>query len=73
MPTHAEVAARLLRSAALIFDEAGKQNPPLRAQMAQNRRAYEAVATLVEKAPLVKLLRILAPTPNPIDLLRSAA
>ena len=52
MPTHAEVAARLLRSAAVIFDEAGKQNPPLRAQMAQNRRAYEAVAILVEKDPL---------------------
>jgi hypothetical protein len=41
----------LLRTATLIFEEAARQNPVLLAQMAQNRRAFEAVAVLVENDP----------------------
>lgn len=49
--TNAELAARLLRDAALFFRTVGEQNPPLLDQMTQNADTFEEVASLVETDP----------------------
>jgi hypothetical protein len=51
MPTHAQLAARLLRDAASFFRTVGEQNPPLKDQMNENAEVFEGVAALVEKDP----------------------
>ena len=51
MPTHAELAARLLRDAAQFFRSIGQQNDQLNEQMSENANVFEQVATLVETDP----------------------
>jgi hypothetical protein len=51
MPSHAQLAARLLRDAASFFRTIGEQNPPLQEQMLENASVFEQVATLVERDP----------------------
>ena len=51
MPTHAELAARLLRDAAQFFRSLGAQNEPLQSQMEQNATIYDQVADLLERDP----------------------
>ena len=51
MPTHAEIAARLLRDAAGFFRTVGEQNQPLAIQMNENAAVFEQVAALVESDP----------------------
>ena len=51
MPSHAELAARLLRDAASFFRTIGEQNPPLQEQMLENASVFDQVAGLVEKDP----------------------
>ena len=51
MPSHAELAAKLLRDAATFFKTIAEQNPPLKEQMTENADVFEQVADLVEKNP----------------------
>ncbi len=51
MPSHAELAGRLLRDAAKIFRPVGQQNTALQPQMEENATVFEQVATLVEQDP----------------------
>ncbi len=51
MPTHAQLAGRLLRDAAQFFRTVGEQNQPLKEQMDENATVFEQVATLVEQDP----------------------
>lgn len=51
MPSHAQLAARLLRDAASFFRTIGEQNQPLKEQMLENATVFEQVAGLVEKDP----------------------
>ena len=51
MITHTQLAAKLLRDAAVFFRTIGEQNPPLKQQMEENATVFEQVATLVEKDP----------------------
>lgn len=51
MPTHAQLAARLLRDAASFFRTIGEQNPPLAEQMEENASIFAEVANLVESDP----------------------
>jgi hypothetical protein len=51
MPTHAELAARLLRDAANFFRTVGEQNAPLAEQMAENATVFDQIADLVEHDP----------------------
>jgi len=51
MMTHMQLAAKLLRDAAVFFRTIGEQNPPLKQQMEENATVFEQVATLVEKDP----------------------
>ena len=51
MPTHSELAARLLRDAAHFFRSVGEQNAPLKEQMTENAKVFDQVATLVETDP----------------------
>ncbi len=55
MPSHAEIAARLLRDAATFFRAVGEQNDALRDQMTENADVFEQVAVLVETNPLGEL------------------
>ncbi|MCM2343156.1 MAG: hypothetical protein NDJ24_01185 [Alphaproteobacteria bacterium] len=55
MPSHAEIAARLLRDAATFFRAVGEQNETLRDQMMENADVFEQVATLVETNPTGEL------------------
>lgn len=52
MPSHAELAAKLLRDAAAFFKTISEQNPPLKDQMDENADVFEQVADLVEKDPM---------------------
>jgi hypothetical protein len=49
--TYAELAARLLRDAAVFFKTVGNQNPALKEQMTENAEVFEQVAGLVETNP----------------------
>jgi hypothetical protein len=51
MPSHAELAAKLLRDAAAFFKTIAQQNPPLKEQMDENADVFEQVADLVESNP----------------------
>jgi hypothetical protein len=51
MPTHTELAARLLRDAAAFFRTVGEQNQPLQEQMSENAEVFEQVAGLLETDP----------------------
>lgn len=51
MPTHAQLAAQLLRDAAMLMRTLGEQNAELDAQMKENADVFEQVATLVERDP----------------------
>lgn len=51
MPSHAELAAKLLRDAATFFKTIAEQNPPLKEQMDENADVFEQVADLVETNP----------------------
>lgn len=52
MPTHAELAARLLTDAAAFFRTLAEQNEPLKAQMNQNADVFEQMAGLISLEPL---------------------
>ena len=51
MPTHAQIAAQLLRDAAMMMRTIGEQNTALKAQIDDNAALFEQVADLVEKDP----------------------
>jgi hypothetical protein len=51
MPSHAELAAKLLRDAAAFFKTISEQNPPLKEQMDENADVFQQVADLVEQNP----------------------
>lgn len=51
MPTHAQLAAQLLRDAAAFFQTIGEQNEPLKSQMMENAAVFSEVAMLVENDP----------------------
>lgn len=51
MPTHAELAARLLDDAAEFFITLGEQNPPLKDQMAENASVFEQMADILIQNP----------------------
>lgn len=51
MPSHSELAAKLLRDAAAFFKTIAEQNPPLKEQMDENADVFEQVADLVETDP----------------------
>ena len=51
MPTHAQIAAQLLRDAAMMMRTIGEQNAGLKAQIDDNAALFEQVADLVEKDP----------------------
>lgn len=51
MPSHAEMAARLMRDAATFFRTIAEQNEPLKEQMTENATVFEMVADLVENDP----------------------
>ncbi len=55
MPSHSEVAAKLLRDAAGFFQTVGEQNPTLKAQMDENANVFAQVAGLVESDPTGEL------------------
>ena len=55
MPTHAQLAAKLLRDAAIFFRNVGAQNPALADDMNENAAVYEQVAGLTEADPLREL------------------
>lgn len=51
MPSHAQLAAKLLRDAAAFFNTIAEQNPPLKDQMDENADVFQQVADLVEGDP----------------------
>lgn len=51
MPSHAQLAAKLLRDAATFFKTIAEQNPPLKEQMTENASVFDQVADLVEADP----------------------
>ena len=55
MPSHAQLAAQLLRDAATFFRALSEQNDALKDQMTENADVFEQVAVLVEKDPTGQL------------------
>lgn len=51
MPTHAELASRLLNDAAEFFLTLGEQNPPLKDQMAENASVFQQMAEILLQDP----------------------
>ncbi len=51
MPSHAQLAAKLLRDAATFFRTIAEQNAPLQEQMTENASVFDQVADLVERDP----------------------
>lgn len=51
MPTHAQLAAKLLRDASAFFKDLAQQNPEISDQMTDNAQIYEQIAGLVEEKP----------------------
>jgi hypothetical protein len=51
MPSHAQLAAKLLRDAATFFRNIAEQNEPLKEQMTENASVFDQVADLVEQDP----------------------
>jgi len=52
MPSHAQLAARLMRDAAQFFTTVGEQNQPLQPQMEENAAVFVQVAELTETNPI---------------------
>lgn len=50
-PTMVQLAAKLLRDAAVFFENVGLQNPPLAEQMIDNAAVYRQVADMLEADP----------------------
>jgi len=55
MPTHAEVAADLLKAAAIFFRNIAETNTELKEQMETNAETYDVIAQLVTSDPQGKL------------------
>ena len=55
MPTHAEVAADLLKAAAVFFRNIAETNTELKEQMETNAETYDVIAQLVTSDPQGKL------------------
>ena len=51
MPSHIELAVRMLNDAAGFFNSLGEQNPQVKDQMAENANMYMHVAHLLEQDP----------------------
>ena len=51
MPTHAELAAKLLEDAAMFFRTVGEQNAPWRAQREENADVFSQVGALLRRDP----------------------
>jgi hypothetical protein len=51
MPTHAELAIRLLNDAAGFFRTLGQQSPEIKAEMNDNASVFEQMATMLEQNP----------------------
>jgi hypothetical protein len=58
MATHVQLAAKLLRDAAVFFRNVGAQNEALKDQMNDNASVYTQVADLLEKYPLEQIGRV---------------
>jgi hypothetical protein len=55
MATHADLAAKLLKDAAIFFRSIGDQNPEMKEQMDDNADVYEQVADLLINDPTGEL------------------
>lgn len=51
MPTHAQLAAQLLRDAAMLMRALGENNQQLEERMNENAGVYDQVAMLIERDP----------------------
>lgn len=51
MPSHAELAGRLLKDAADFFRRLGEQNESLKKQMLENAGVFEQMSGLILKSP----------------------
>lgn len=51
MPTHAELAGKLLKDAATFFRTLGSQNEALAAQMTENANVFEQLAEFIVNDP----------------------
>jgi hypothetical protein len=51
MPTHAEIAGKLLRDAAEFFRSVAEENPEIGEKLKESAVTFENVATLVEQDP----------------------
>jgi len=51
MPTHAELASKLLVDAAEFFLTLGEQNEPLKDQMQENANVFQQMASLLAQEP----------------------
>lgn len=51
MPTHAELASKLLIDAAAFFITLGEQNPPLKDQMEENATVFKQMGALLTQEP----------------------
>ncbi len=51
MPTHAELAGKLLVDAATFFRTLAEQNNALKDQMSENATVFEQMGTLITQAP----------------------
>ncbi len=51
MPTHTQLASKLLRDAAGFFRTVAEQNQPLAEQMQENAKVFEQVAHLLDTDP----------------------
>ena len=51
MPTHAELASKLLADASTFFNALGEQNPELTEQMAENCTVFQQMAALLAQEP----------------------
>lgn len=51
MPTHAELASKLLTDAADFFLTLGEQNPPLKDQMEENATVFRQMGALLAQEP----------------------
>lgn len=55
MPTHADMAAKLLYDAAAFFRTLADQNAPIKEQMTQNASVFDQMAELVVTKPTEQL------------------
>lgn len=51
MPSHAELASKLLTDAAAFFRTLAEQNEPLKEQMNENANVFEQMASLLSQNP----------------------